>query len=369
MRLFPARLHLRADPGLVAVLATLLLLQIAQATVVAARRVPGRPVAVATSYDAEPRDPKVLVTRPTVVPPAPTVGKPVVSPQRPKPKPHPVVAKPKPHKAKPKPRRDTLAALRGLSAWVDLYDYGKTGPAAAAALADTPGVSGVTTIWVETSRYNTADIAYAAALGALMDRAAARRIKVVAWVLPEFRSVSADLAKARAAAAFRSPGGRRFAALGLDIEVSSGAKPPQRTSRLLSLAQQLHGRIGMPLVAITPPPVGFSRHPTYWPGFPWRSLAARADAIATMGYWSYSKDAEPGAYTRTVLQQTRQLVGRASYPIHVIGGLAANTTKQGAASFCRAADTGAAIGASLYDLRSTPAALWAALQACRRVGH
>jgi hypothetical protein len=206
-------------------------------------------------------------------------------------------------------------------------------------------------------------------LSALVDRAAARHIRVIAWVLPEFRSVSADLAKARAAASFRSAGGHRFSALGLDIEVTSGASASDRSSRMLSLAHSLHGHIGMPLVAIVPPPVGFSRHPSYWPGFPWRSLAARADAIATMGYWSASHDAEPGAYTQTVLQQTRELVGRSSYPIHVIGGLASDTSPAGVASFCSTAKSSGAIGASLYDLTSTPAPLWAPLQACRKVGH
>jgi hypothetical protein len=282
--------------------------------------------------------------------------------------PHKATPKPKP-KPKPKPHRDTLASLRGLSAWVDLYDYGKSGTAAAASLADVAAAHGVSTIWVETSRYNTPDIAYASALAALVDRAAARHVQVIAWVLPEFKSVSADLAKARAAAAFRTRAGHRFAALGLDIEVSSGAEPSERSSRMLSLASAVHGHVGMPVVAITPPPVGFSRHPTYWPGFPWHSLAARADAIATMGYWSYSHDADPGTYTRTVLQQTRSLVGRSSYPIHVIGGLAADTTAAGAGSFCRSARSNGAIGASLYDLTSTPASLWAPLQACRKVGH
>jgi hypothetical protein len=278
---------------------------------------------------------------------------------KPKPRPHP----------RPRPHVDTLVALRGLTTWVDLYDYGKAGPAAAAALADSAYAHGVTTIWVETSRYNTPDIAYPTALGALVDRAHSRHLRVIAWVLPEFRSVSADLAKARAAAAFRSAHGYRFAALGLDIEVSSGAKAPDRSVRLVALARSLHGHVGMPLVGITPPPVGFSHHPSYWPGFPWRSLAVSVDALATMGYWSYSHNADPATYTSTVLQQTRALVGNARYPVHVIGGLAADTSAAGAAGFCRAARSGGALGASLYDLRSTPASLWPALQACRAVGH
>jgi hypothetical protein len=346
-------------------IATVLALQGATAGVVAAHRAWASDTTALTSYAAGQRDPHL----PVFHMPKP---KPVVHPRpvvKPRPKPRPVVHVVKPRKPKPRPHVDTLVALRGLGAWVDLYDYGKSGTAAAAALADQAASHSVTTIWVETSRYNTPNIAYPAPLAALMDRAAKRHIRVIAWVLPEFSSVSTDLAKARAAAAFHTASGHRFADLGLDIEVTSGADAADRSARMLDIASALHHHIGMPLVAITPPPVAFSRHPSYWPGFPWRSLAARADAIATMGYWSYSHDAEPGVYTKAVLDQTRSLVGSSSYPIHVIGGLAADTSASGAASFCRTAKSGHAIGASLYDLASTPAALWARLQACRSVGH
>jgi hypothetical protein len=364
VRLFPSRLRAREHAGVVSVLALVIVCQAATAGVIAAMRADkGR--ATLTSQAAGPRDPHLPIMRAKPHVPAPVPPRPKAKPRL---APHPVAA-PKPHKPKPRPHPASLPALRGLSAWVDLYDYGKSGPAAAAGLADVAASHGVSTIWVETSRYNTADIAYASALSALVDRAAARHMRVIAWVLPEFRSVSADLAKARAAAAFRSSGAHRFAALGLDIEVSSGANASDRSSRLLQLANALHGHIGMPLVSIVPPPVGFSRHPTYWPGFPWRTLAARSDALAPMGYWSYSHDADPGTYTSTVLKETRQLVGRSSYPIHVVGGLAADTSAAGAASFCRTAKSGGAIGASLYDLTSTPASLWAPLQACRKVGH
>lgn len=366
MSFFPSWVRARADFGVIALLAVVLGLQAATAGVVAAHRAGTKAEPALASYAAGPRDPHLPIIR--VPKPKPVVrARPVAKP-RPKPKPAVHVVKPRP---KPKPRHhaDTLAALRGLSAWVDLYDYGKSGPAAAAGLVDVAASHGVSAIWVETSRYNTPNIAYPPALAALMDRAAVRHIRVIAWTLPEFSSVSADLAKARAAAAFRTPAGHRFSDLGLDIEVTSGADASDRSARLLSEVHALHGHIGMPLIAITPPPVGFSRHPTYWPGFPWRSLAASSDAIATMGYWSYSHDAEPGAYTQEALQQTRELVGRSSYPIHVIGGLAADTSAAGAASFCRAARSDGAIGASLYDLTSTPAALWSPLQGCRKVGH
>ena len=353
--------RLRPRAQFVLVLVALLIAELSGAAAyVALRHDEGRPVASepASNPDSKYRPAPKPTPVQRVRPPPVKKPVPVVSPPRAKPTP------------KPTPRKPvvTLAALRGLGTWVDLYDYGKPQNRPVRTLVAQAAAQNVATIWVETSRYNTADIAYPAALGELMDASAARGIRVIAWVLPEFRSVSADLKKAKAAAAFRSPGGRRFAALALDIEVSSGAKAPERTSRLTSLMRAVYGHVGMPVVNITPPPVGFQRNPTYWPGFPWREVGAYGDAIATMGYWSY-RDSDPGPYTADAIRQTRQLVGRSSYPVHVIGGLAAETSVSGAAAFCAAARSGRALGASLYDLTSMPASLWKPMQACRQVGH
>jgi hypothetical protein len=262
-----------------------------------------------------------------------------------------------------------LRPAKGLHTWVDLYDYGGTkGPRAARRLVDRAARHHVQSLWVETSRYNTTDIAYPRALGAIVDRARARGIKLVAWTLPLFRSVAADEDKARAAMAFRSPRGHRFAALGLDIEVDWGAPAERRSERMLRLARHLEAGLATPLYGIVPPPIGFAKHPEYWPEFPWPRLARHVDALATMGYWSYSS-APAGRYTRHVLTQTRALVGDPAYPIVVAGGLAESTSRRGAASFCREALGGSAIGAGLYDLDSTPRALWPSLQDCRAVGH
>jgi len=269
----------------------------------------------------------------------------------------------------PTPRpSDPLRPARGLDAWIDLYDYGRQGRAAAVRLVDRAADHGVRSLWVETSRYNTDDIAYPRELGALVDAAHARGVRLVAWTLPLFRSVKADEHKAMAAMRFRSPKGHRFAALGLDIEVSWGAGPKKRSERLVRLARRVAVDVRGPSYGIVPPPIGFDRHPTYWPNFPWRGLAANVDALVTMGYWSYS-GAHPGRYTRDVITQTRARVGNADYPVVVIGGLAEDTTARGVQGFCRAGLALDATGAGLYDLASTPRSLWSPLQDCRRVGH
>ena len=269
--------------------------------------------------------------------------------------------------ATPRPS-DPLRPARGLDAWIDLYDYGSQGRAAAVRLVDKAARHGVRSLWVETSRYNTDDIAYPRALGALVDEARARGLTLVAWTLPRFRSVKADEHKAAAAMAFRSSHGHRFSALGLDIEISSGASPKDRSARLIRLARRVAADIRGPSYGIVPPPIGFDRHPTYWPGFPWQDLAGNVDALVTMGYWTYSS-AHPGKYTRDVIAQTRARVGQPDYPVVVIGGLAADTTPHGVEGFCRAGIALGASGAGLYDLASTPRRLWSPLQDCRSVGR
>jgi DhnA family fructose-bisphosphate aldolase class Ia len=262
-----------------------------------------------------------------------------------------------------------LRPAQGLGVWVDLYDYGSRGNPPVRSIVAIAARHNADAIWVETSRYNTSGIAHPGALSALVDRAHAHGMKVIAWVLPRFRHVGADARRARAAANFRSRHGHRFAAVGLDIEVSNGAKAPTRNRHLKALTNELHGAIGRPLYGIVPPPIGFAKHPTYWPHFPWPYLGAHLDALVTMGYWSYSSPAKPGHYTTVVVKQTRELVGVVDYPVVTAGGLAANTSPTGVRRFCRAAANVGALGASLYDLESTPSRDWKPLQSCRAVGR
>jgi DhnA family fructose-bisphosphate aldolase class Ia len=264
--------------------------------------------------------------------------------------------------------RRVLRPARGLGVWVDLYDYGARGNPPVRTIVATAARHHAHAIWVETSRYNTRDIAHPGALSALIDRAHAHGMKVIAWTLPAFRYARVDERKARAAAKFRSRGGHRFAAVALDIEVSTEAKAPKRNRHLVRIVRDLHGHLGRPLYGIVPPPIGFAKHPTYWPHFPWVKLSHHVDSIVTMGYWSYSS-AAPGHYTTVTVKQTRKLVGDPHYPVVAAGGLAANTSPTGVRRFCHAAANVGALGASLYDLASTPTHDWKPLQSCRSVGR
>jgi hypothetical protein len=278
---------------------------------------------------------------------------------RPSPSPRPVVRV-------QAPAADVV--LRGLSAWIVVYDYSEsTAVSAAAALVDVAADRGATTVWIEPSRYKTADIWAPAQLGAMLDRAAQRGLPVVLWTLPGFKDPAVDYRQGLAAARFRGPNGGKAAAVALDIEVSSNAEPAQRTQRLIDLARKLHKALPVPLISITPNPVGMTRHPEYWPGFPWRELAAESVGIAPMGYWTFRGD-DPAAYTRGVIEGVRRLVGRSAYPIHPIGGLAEDTTTAGYLAFCAVAKDLGAVGAGIYDLRTTQSTGWTALDGCRSLG-
>ncbi len=318
--------------------------------------------------DASPEPASLTGVLPGLASPSPTpsVAPPVVNPKPAGRAVPPASPAPKPAVRIAPPRAD--AVLRGLSAWIDVYDYSSSTPVATAAgLVDIAADRGATTVWIEPSRYKTADIWAPAQLGAMLDRAATRGLPVVLWTLPGFKDPAVDYRQGIAAANFRGPRGGKAAAVALDIEVSTNAPPALRTQRLVDLARKLRKALPVPLISITPNPVGMTRHPDYWPGFPWRELAAESIGIAPMGYWSFKGD-DPARYTRAVIQGVQQLVGRSSYPVHPIGGLAEDTTPAGYRAFCAVAHETGAVGAGIYDLRTTASSGWTALDGCRSLG-
>ena len=248
-----------------------------------------------------------------------------------------------------------------------MYDY-KTGSGttAAAALVDRAVAVGATSFWVEPSRWTTAPIWAPAELGAMVDRAQQVGLPVVLWTLPGFKSVEDDLAKVRAASEFRGPRGGRAVMIGLDVEVPDNAAPAVRTERLVALLRRVRTVTDLPIVAIPPNPVGMARRPEYWPGFPWAEIARRTDAVAPMGYWSFRKD-DPVAYSRAVVDGVRDLVGPRP-PIHLVGGLAEDTSAAGYRAFCAYAHRAGLVGVGIYDLSSMKPGTEAGLAACRTLG-
>ena len=84
-----------------------------------------------------------------------------------------------------------------------------------------------------------------------------------------------------------------------------------------------------------------------------------------MAYFSHYVH-QPGqvyAYTRRVVLDIRHRTGQPTLPIHVIGGLASDTSTAATAAFVRAVRDCAVIGASLYAYPQTTRAQWNQLAA------
>ncbi|HVL33682.1 MAG TPA: hypothetical protein VM600_08915, partial [Actinomycetota bacterium] len=103
-------------------------------------------------------------------------------------------------------RYPSIAAFKGLGAWIDLYDYGIDIPNAVADM----DARGVRTLYIQTARYTTTDrIADPVKLGRWIDEAHARGIKVIGWYFPAYGdNLAEDLRKLRAIVTFRTPAGR-----------------------------------------------------------------------------------------------------------------------------------------------------------------
>ncbi len=146
---------------------------------------------------------------------------------------------------------------------------------------------GVRTLYLQTGNYEQrTDLVRPHALGEFIDAAHAAGMRVVAWYLPSFLYPVQDTRAALAAIRFRSAKGERFDSFALDIEASLVHSVPLRSKRLLQLSARLRAAVGRryALGAIIPSPVGIRRHPTYWPRFPYRSLARYYDVFLPMAY-------------------------------------------------------------------------------------
>lgn len=263
----------------------------------------------------------------------------------------------------------SLEPYTGLGAWVSLYDK--------PAWRDPDGTVArlaarhVHTLFLETSNYRARDDVVRPALVAeFLDAAHAAELQVVAWYLPSFLSAAGALRRALASVEFETPAGNRFDSFALDVEATSVRSVPRRNARAVALAARV--RRAMPpdeaLGAITIAPIGNS--PSYWPGYPYRGLAASVDVLLPMAYFTArAKDAAgvrdySAATTRTV----RALAGDPLVPVHLVGGVAARASTAEVRAFAEAAAACGSIGASLWELGETKPAQWRQLAPLTELG-
>jgi hypothetical protein len=117
------------------------------------------------------------------------------------------------------------------------------------------------------------------------------------------------------------------------------------------------------LGGIIPSPVGLARKSGYWDAFPYEMVAGTYDVLLPMAYYTYHAKGATAVYTdaKENVRLLRGEPGCATIPVHLIGGLAHESTARETASFVRAVGDTRCIGAGLYDWVGTGAAEWKAL--------
>ena len=274
--------------------------------------------------------------------------------------------------------RVSTRAFQGLGTWVDVYDYGpkfqsspNSLPAVTPDSVDDMARLGITTLYLQASQDDTRSdgtIADRRLVGAILQRAHRRGLKVVAWYLPHFADGDRDLRHVRAMYEFRSKA-QRFDGIALDVEWTKDVPDPdQRNRALIDLATRTRRLVTrVPLGAIVLEPVLIEEvNPAYWPNFPWKKLRRSFDVWLPMSYWtnrSGSSGWNDGArYTAENIRRVRTNLGDPKAVVHVVGGIADRASPQDYAGFVAAAKQRRAIGWSIYDYVTTSSSAWPRLR-------
>jgi hypothetical protein len=259
-----------------------------------------------------------------------------------------------------------ISSFQGMGTWVDIYDSSWRRPReAVAAMAN----RGVRTLYLETSNFNRpSPFVYKEKTATFVDAAHAQGIRIVAWYLPGFVDTDLDYRRSIAAIRFRTDRGNGFDAFGLDIESPEVRDPGVRSQRLVALSQRLRDAVGdYPLGAIIASPRAMERNPTYWPNFPYANVAALYDVFLPMTYYTWRVSGIDGArwYTTKNIVIIRREVGTDQVPIHVIGGIANESSDGETRGFVQAVREHGIIGASFYTFPVTSASEWPILRQIR----
>lgn len=266
----------------------------------------------------------------------------------------------------------TLEPYQGLGAWMDVYDWSATfakgGPALEADAIDVLAAHGVQTLFIQASKWDSpTDVLEPERLQGFIDRAHHHGIAVVGWYLPTLEDPARDLQRLLAIASLPIEG------IAVDIEARNVGDLAERNHRLVDLSAQLRAALpGMVIGAIPLEPVLLEEvNPSYWPGFPWRELAPHYDVWLPMSYWTNRRGGWRDAYVYSVenIDRIRHNIGQPGAPVHVIGGIGDLTTVEDLVRFRQAAFDRKAIGASIYDFRTTQGPHWPELVPLRDLGR
>lgn len=194
-------------------------------------------------------------------------------------------------------------------------------------------------------------------LAALLPKAHAAGIAVIAWDFPFLSDPVADVARAERALAFTVQG-QRIDGFSPDIETKAEGvhATSKRVAAYLSRVQVLAG--DRPVVATVPRPT-----PKRLASYPYRATAPYVDGYTAMIYWSCL---EPGETTRNAIRELRKL----GKPVAVVGqayDMGPEGGRQGLPAageiwrFLDVAKRAGAFGASLYQYDTAGPSQWAPL--------
>ena len=270
-----------------------------------------------------------------------------------------------------------VSPYRGLGAWVDAFDYApayyRPREGRQVAPEDLPALAaqGVRTLYLQAARRDELSpegIVDRALVGRFLLAAHGAGMRVVAWYLPKFGDLEADLANLALLRDFRADG-HRFDGIAVDIEYRRDVPEAEELNRrVVELSRRLRKAApDHPLGAIVYPPVLFDViHPTFWPGFPWSDLAGGYDVWLPMAYWTEvpasSAYRDAYRYVEEGARRLREVLSDPSALVHVIGGVADAATVADVAGFVRGVRQAGAAGWSLYDYRTTSASEWEVLR-------
>ena len=271
-----------------------------------------------------------------------------------------------------------LRPYEGLGTWVDVYDYvpafqdrGEP-PAVTVESIDDMDALGVRTLYLQAAQDDPRSPDHTIdrkLLGRFLRRAHAHGIEVVAWYLPRFTDVDADLRRIRALHRFESRG-QRFDGLALDIEWTEGVPDVEaRNAALLDLSERVRALVGdrYAVAAIVLEPVLLEVvSPNYWPSFPWKQVRSHYDVWMPMSYWTNrAQDSgyrEGFKYTEENVRRLRANLEDDDAMVHPIGGIGDGATAGDYEGFVRASREADALGWSVYDFDTVATSAWPRLR-------
>jgi hypothetical protein len=272
-----------------------------------------------------------------------------------------------------------LDPYAGLGAWIDVFDYAPRLQSAGNLPRVTPdsmddvAALGASTLYLQVANPDDApsnQLTDRTRLRGIVEAAHDNDLHVVAWFLPYVTDLAKDEQFVRQLVRFRADG-RGFDAIALDIE-DTNAVPDlaERNDRVVELTRRTRALMDddMALGAIVYPAVQIEVvNPTLWPDFPYKRLGDSVDVWMPMAYFTY-RDEESGyrnafRYSEESVSRLRTNLDDDDAEVHLIGGIADQTTPADIDEFLRAVRHTGSVGYSVYDFATTSSAAWPYLRA------